>query len=291
MCPNACSRHGRCNGVTGKCECDVGYAGVDCSQPTCPDCGNGGECGDGMSCLCQIGFEGPTCQDKACDSQCTSNGGKCRNGECLCPSGLIGLECAIKADVCPKMCSGNGICDEYNRVCKCDEGYFGDDCSLSLCTKGCNEPNGRCFNGTCYCAPNYSGDTCASKECPNNCHGHGKCDDETRVCMCEPGYTGVDCSLLTCGGELADCHQHGHCSNGTCVCNKGYSGRDCSLIQGMDHACTSSCSSHCLSLCAVVYKEKGLQESKRCYVDCNTKCIANCVASSAEADSHTEIRE
>merc|ERR1712157_47475 len=110
--------------------CDVGYGGADCSQPVCPDCENG-DCGDAATCLCQIGWEGPTCGDKACDSECQSNGGKCRNGNCLCPTGFIGLQCEAKVDMCPNDCSGNGVCDEFAKHCRCNEGFSGLDCSVA----------------------------------------------------------------------------------------------------------------------------------------------------------------
>merc|ERR1712080_70133 len=187
MCPNGCSRHGRCNGVTGKCECDIGYGGTDCSQPVCPDCDNG-DCGDDATCLCQIGFEGTTCSEKSCAEGCDSDGGKCNEGECFCPQGLIGLECETTQEVCPNGCSGNGVCDDLTKLCHCKEGFGGHGCALRTCIKGCNEPHGQCYNGTCYCQPEYSGETCADADCPGNCNGNGVCNLESHTCSCNPGW-------------------------------------------------------------------------------------------------------
>merc|ERR1712146_555564 len=122
--------------------------------------------GDDATCLCQIGWEGSTCADKACAADCHENGGKCNEGECACPMGLIGLECEIKQDGCPDDCSGNGVCDEFTKLCHCHQGFEGANCAMRSCPGGCNEPNGQCYNGTCFCQPNYSGTTLAKPIAP-----------------------------------------------------------------------------------------------------------------------------
>lgn len=42
------------------------------------------------------------------------------------------------------------------------------------------------------------------------CNDHGTCLEGE--CMCDSPWLGYDCSLLNC--SLADCSNHGNCSNG-----------------------------------------------------------------------------
>jgi hypothetical protein len=56
----------------------------------------------------------------------------------------------------------------------CDDGFFGDDCSLKYCAKNCSI-HGHCNNkkGMCDCDKGYYGETCNMKRCPGDCSGHG----------------------------------------------------------------------------------------------------------------------
>jgi multipile epidermal growth factor-like domains protein 8 len=63
-CPVDCSGHGTCIADTGKCQCDVDFFGVSCSEPRCPgNCsealGHGSCVGD--TCVCRAGFVGDDC--------------------------------------------------------------------------------------------------------------------------------------------------------------------------------------------------------------------------------------
>ncbi|KAF0978791.1 hypothetical protein FDP41_001861 [Naegleria fowleri] len=61
------------------------------------------------------------------------------------------------------VCSGNGDCVNEDD-CKCREGYFGQDCSVSKCTDLNNcSLNGLCIaHNNCSCFPNFFGDDCSS---------------------------------------------------------------------------------------------------------------------------------
>jgi hypothetical protein len=66
--------------------------------------------------------------------------------------------------VCPNSCSNNGVCNRLTGVCTCNEGFYGDDCSLQYLV------------------------------CPLNCSNNGICNRLTGVCTCNPGYFGFDCA-------------------------------------------------------------------------------------------------
>jgi hypothetical protein len=102
-CPHACSGRGRCivdtaAGIIGKCECQDGYMGGDCSLKSCPigdhawadeaigveDAHNRAECShrgicDRLTgtCKCQPNFSGIACSRLSCPDDCSSRG-SCR---------------------------------------------------------------------------------------------------------------------------------------------------------------------------------------------------------------------
>jgi hypothetical protein len=62
-CPNQCSGHGQC--LAGKCICNTGWTGPDCSTQSCPvqDCSGHGNCINGQ-CQCQEGWYGSACENQ-----------------------------------------------------------------------------------------------------------------------------------------------------------------------------------------------------------------------------------
>jgi len=90
-----CSNRGKCDRKTGECECFPGYTGVNCRRTVCPDdCSGHGRCQTvsqqavspivyqlwdahmSRSCVCDPGFDGPACADRACpvgDDPLTTN--------------------------------------------------------------------------------------------------------------------------------------------------------------------------------------------------------------------------
>jgi hypothetical protein len=101
-CPQACSGRGRCivdtaAGIIGKCECQDGYMGGDCSLRTCP-------IGDHAWADEAIGVE-----DAHNRAEC-SNRGICDRltGTCKCQPNFSGIACSRLS--CPDDCSGRGSC-------------------------------------------------------------------------------------------------------------------------------------------------------------------------------------
>ena len=169
-CPSNCSEKGICK--DGKCVCNSGFKGDDCSTinpSTCPnDCSGHGECDNSTAtCKCDDGYEGDDCSDldKTCPNDCSGHG-ECDNGRCICEPNYSGDDCSNILFKCENDCSGHGKC--VNGVCECDEEHTGSDCSES-----------------------------APKACPNDCSGNGRCNIVTGICECNSGFAPPNCEV-TC---------------------------------------------------------------------------------------------
>ena len=124
-----CSNKGTCDRKSGECECFDNYEGMACERTVCPsDCNGRGLCltqsalasaagheydtpwdaVKHVGCSCDLGFRGPDCSLQEC------------------PSGadvLLGSGNERGRD-----CSGRGICDYSDGLCKCFAGYYGNKC-------------------------------------------------------------------------------------------------------------------------------------------------------------------
>ncbi|XP_067825688.1 tenascin isoform X5 [Heptranchias perlo] len=222
-CLNDCSDQGRC--INGVCHCFSGYTGEDCGQEVCPfDCGEYGTCINGV-CVCDEGYRGEDCGIKLCPNNC-SNQGICVNGQCVCDEGLTGEDCRDLA--CLNNCYNRGRC--VDGECICDEGFTDQDCSEIICPNDCYD-RGRCIEGVCYCDEGFTGEDCGELVCLNNCSNNGLCINGH--CVCNEGYTGEDCNEWACPDN---CNNHGICVNGACICHEGFTGEDCSEL-----ACPNNC--------------------------------------------------
>lgn len=94
-CTEDCGERGLCNGKTGKCMCKKEWTGDNCKVPICApsNCNGNGNCQiESKKCACSPGFTGNQCQFKICTKKCR-NGGKCKEGECICPKQWEGELC------------------------------------------------------------------------------------------------------------------------------------------------------------------------------------------------------
>ncbi len=245
-CPGGCSGRGVC--VDGACECELAFAGVDCSVAReCPsDCNGRGTCLYGK-CYCQPGASGEDCAGTVgCEAEpdaaarCGGRGA-CAYGRCFCDPGWYGHNCSLPVP-CPNMCGGGdrGTC--ANGRCYCYAGWGGPDCtSEAACPAdrhgdACSA-RGECVRGQCVCEPGYTGDACeAPRTCPaHDCRNQGRCWGGQ--CLCHPGFEGPDCSFIASCEE--DCSSHGTCRNGQCFCDPGFTGDACEVVLGCDNGCSS----------------------------------------------------
>lgn len=180
VCASNCSSHGTC--WQGRCLCNPGYEGYDCSQPSQCDCSSRGVCAHGR-CFCDPGFDGERCELAArCLNSCSGHG-QCMHGRCACAAGYTGLDCSELVP-CPLGCSGRGIC--VSGGCLCMDGFLGEGCERSVPCLG--EPecagHGECFEGRCLCEPGYAGADCSEAlPCPDGCRD----DDGVRRGTCVHG--------------------------------------------------------------------------------------------------------
>ncbi|KAK9888746.1 hypothetical protein WA026_000973 [Henosepilachna vigintioctopunctata] len=138
---------------------------------------------------------------------CTNTDG---SFSCQCKKGYIGDGRTSCVRTCYNVCV-HGQCEgEPDYTCRCDLGWFGDDCSQNC---GCNNhstcPEGigiceKCLDWTMgkfcqYCRPGSFGNATTELGCrPCECNGHGitdlgECDPLTGVCHCKDNTEGINC--------------------------------------------------------------------------------------------------
>ena len=284
-CAGGCGggSHGRCD--NGACTCFEGWGGERCEVQSCKGeggpCSNHGYCVDG-ACECVDGWQGDECSyHPGCPDDCFHSAGQghCVYGahhtplRCACEPGFGGENCEER--LCPRGCSGHGVCDGNTGVCACEPGFdHRPDCAPEEggCGDGC--VHGACVAGACVCEPGWRGERCDHLSCMpagglsagglsaaedeeahnlgdahhaslyalatpakgGGCGEHGMCVGGS--CLCEAGYAPSSIGLMCERTCAADCHPpHGRCVDGQCLCAPGRLGEDCSGV-----TCPARCS-------------------------------------------------
>ncbi|XP_060517960.1 multiple epidermal growth factor-like domains protein 8 isoform X2 [Cylas formicarius] len=138
---------------------------------------------------------------------CTNTDG---SFNCHCKKGYIGDGRTSCVRTCYNVCEHGKCQGEPDYACKCDVGWYGEDCSKncgcnnhSACPRGyqiCDECQDYTMGEFCQdCRPGSYGNATADQGCQKcDCNGHGnidqgECDRETGVCFCEDNTEGDHC--------------------------------------------------------------------------------------------------
>ena len=174
-----------------------------------------------LTCVCNPGFAGPTCN--------------------MCAANYFGYP-----NCTPCACGPNGTCSSKDGSCTCNSGYAGPNCQYS--SAGTCSGHGAPQNqGSCVCNAGFTGSSCNA--CATNyygypsciqcvgavtCTGNGSCSP-AGTCACKAGFGGNNCGQ--CASDYwgypncraCPCNGHGTCSqtDGTCRCNSPWSGNNC----------------------------------------------------------------
>jgi hypothetical protein len=331
---NSCSGNGSCTVVDGlvNCSCATGYAGSYCdacatnyhidyitgdcvADEACTqdgagssDCNGNGSCNDGtgiVSCTCDAGWTGTTCDvcaddyhlssgDCVLNDQCQANScnghGTCSivNGvlTCSCTGGFTaasycadcttgfhdgGGVCVLNESCNAGSCNGNGTCSVVSNevVCSCDTGWTGDTCDA--CAAGYHDDSGECvLNESCIAS---------------SCSYHGACSVAAGVvsCSCSTGYTGDYCESCASGYHLN--YVTGNCVADEACTQDGAGSSDCNGNGSCDDStgivlctCEPEWSGEFCSVCNNGYH----MDSDVCVVD--TSCSASTCANGGTCD-------
>ena len=244
--PVDCGSYGTYSWSLNKCQCYVGYTGINCTDSLKDVCEAGGNSWYeyGQLCVCtdyntKGGIDCTQDVNEACNNHGSWVG--CGIG-CTCDSGWAGVYCEKDSSEI-SLCSGHGTWDPWG-YCVCNSGYGGTDCSqteIEVCSGNGTWQSFSYKQGYCQCNSGYGGADC-SQTATAACSGNGTWKSfsyQQGYCQCNSGYGGADCSQTateTCSGNGT--WQSFSYQKGYCECNSGYGGADCS------QTATEACSNH-----------------------------------------------
>ena len=208
-----CSLRGTCHNTAvtsprpfpaGTCECNVGYSGDACTKIPIPTTqgkvctGNGkasrDEAGLRSACECDWPyFHGPqkACEFKQCPGTRYQKGTNTAASEHF-ANGIWGGSSGIP-------CNGHGACDFSGKGVSVYEGIptgaaaHGTEGAITIQA------------GRCDCQSGWFGHDCSRTLCPaaygKQCNGQGSCDDGNGKCSCNGQYFGASCEFRHCVGH------------------------------------------------------------------------------------------
>ncbi len=183
-----------------------------------------------------------------------------KKGECVCPLGYTGENCAScapgyqynpitklcsepaeKTKKCPTDCGEHGKCNTTTNKCDCTPPWSGDNCNTPNCPDGCGAslkpPHGKCNANTGVCDCN-KGWGISTGNCGDKISTYG-CNPKTG---CDPTLKGGDQTYASCDSACKKCGNDG-CVSPTdycepfCACKTGWSGERCGT-KDTDWACS-----------------------------------------------------
>ncbi|XP_078075229.1 LOW QUALITY PROTEIN: uncharacterized protein LOC144497660 [Mustelus asterias] len=219
------------------CKCPPDYSGGTCdnyNSCNARPCRNGGVCVSGR-CVCQPGFSGTDCSAPR-GGRCTV--GSCRNGgtcleraqephtACRCPPGFRGLRCqspeAGRNRTFGAHCPGS----------RCAHRAGDGRCDLDCDTQACGWDGGDCAGDPWW--------KCPLEEICQASFKDGKCDEACNNIECQ--FDGFDCQgqHAQCNPHYDMYCQHhyndGHCDQGCSSADCGWDGMDCARPEARELA-------------------------------------------------------
>ncbi len=179
-CPNGCSGNGLCKNSA--CQCNTGYSGLDCAQMTQAkktELEGVKQASDGSERFQSTGT--------GCHATCKSDRGTCVESKNE-KSGQMEMKCKCKV---------GSMWTNGNDPLSCDK----EECPKRCGMAADGVANGVCVLGVCKCDNGFGGNDCTHM-CPQRCSGHGRCemsgnDDKSYHCFCEAPWTGIACDQAT----------------------------------------------------------------------------------------------
>ncbi|WAR16623.1 TENX-like protein [Mya arenaria] len=312
----------KCSQSYGCLECNDGYFGETCRKYCglyCQTCDISYDCTDCLpgyykhnnyciqchfkeyGCICTSNEQCSGCVDgyfldpqmcSKCPDPCTSCTRSSLSGyiECKsCTSGRFGETCQY---VCSRDCR-NGICEEENAVCRCNQNYNGKSCDMCVsgrfgekcdhvCSIGCKL--GNCMNetGFCLCKTGWSGQRCDT--CMDGYYGR-HCD-KTCPIFCQT--CDINGLCLICKSGFSNLQNHCKCRRDKCVNERNCTSCKNTSFHFDNDVCCLCDLGECLScsqindtvICSIC--NAGFYPSKRgqC-LECNANCIEQSCSSSS----------